>query len=112
MPTTRRRLTKFVREVRQVYSDGEYLLYLVPRRPWRDHMEFDRAICEAGLKDFLRPVMASDYPNPARRRPPCLAGVPFPEIPARINTLRIREIAAGVRAREFLTVVFPNAEAN
>src|SRR5262245_23813137 len=51
-----------------VWIEGERFLVLVPKADWRsarfDHTEFDRAVCAAGLKGFVRPTTPSDNPNP------------------------------------------------
>jgi hypothetical protein len=104
----RRRLHKLIREVRQVYEDGEFLPYLIPRRAWRDHMDFDRAVCATGLKDYVRPIMPSDHPNPARAR----SSGPVPQMPPGTNALRIRELARGIRTRLSCTISFPKAGVN
>jgi hypothetical protein len=35
---------------------------IVPLREWADHMDFDRLVCERGVKRFVRPAMPSDFP--------------------------------------------------
>jgi hypothetical protein len=34
-----------------------------PLRAWDSHLDFDRAVCDAGVKSFIRPVMKSDVPE-------------------------------------------------
>jgi hypothetical protein len=36
---------------------------LEPLQEISDHMEFDRSVCAAGIKAFMRKTMLSDYPN-------------------------------------------------
>jgi len=71
-------------------------------KKWSDHTEFDRRICASGLKQFLRPVMESDWHfDPARALP---NGAPPPEGRDIDNAIRaghvlVVEEVEGVRVR-------------
>jgi hypothetical protein len=49
-----------------VFYAGEPVPFLRPLDRFEDHIEFDRAVCESGIKRFIRAVMPSDQPNPER----------------------------------------------
>lgn len=42
---------------------GHEVVLVHPLRDYDSHMEFDRAVCAAGLKTFIRASMESDYPG-------------------------------------------------
>jgi hypothetical protein len=94
-----------------VLIDGVRLAVLIPKSDWRgdrfDHMSFDRAVCAAGLKAFVRPVTPSDQPNPLHR-------VSGPLIPlgTRFTTdwLRVTKLASGVRLRQEVTIIWNNGK--
>jgi hypothetical protein len=45
-------------------SVGRARVHVVePLRPYEDNMDFDREVCKAGLKRFVRRPMESDYPG-------------------------------------------------
>jgi hypothetical protein len=95
-----------------VLIDGERLFVLMPKGDWRsgrfDHMEFDQAVCAAGLKAFVRPVMPSDQPNPLRRVSGPL--IPLDDMRIKAGWLRVTELSPGVRMREEVTIAWNNGE--
>jgi hypothetical protein len=67
--------------------EGERLIVVEPTGSWPDHTRFDSAICEAGLKMFVRPAMPSDGRVPADA------------------WVAVQELARGVRVRRPLSIV-------
>jgi hypothetical protein len=62
--------------------DGARLPLVLPLADITDHSEFDRQVCGAGLKRFVRPFQASDHP----------VGLPGAHI-------LVQELAPGIRRR-------------
>jgi hypothetical protein len=60
--------------------DGEPLPLVEPLRPYDDHTDFDRAVCKAGIKAFVRRTMESDQPGHGTPLDP-LTHLPDPTIP-------------------------------
>ncbi len=76
--------------------DGVEVPIVLPLAEWDDPGEFDRAVCAAGLKTFLRPLTAADQPDPSRR----IRGGPGDELPRFAGThILVRELAPGIRTR-------------
>jgi hypothetical protein len=80
-----------------------------PIGPCEDQMEFDRAVCAAGLKRFIRRPMASDYPreghaiNPRTgRRDPT---IPVPDVDLG-DWLIVLELAEGVRCKPSIRIAW------
>jgi hypothetical protein len=72
--------------------EGERVPVVLPLEDLEDHTEFDRQICAAGLKRFLRPLAPSDQPDPA--------GVYGPEAPRFTGShILVHELTEGVRGR-------------
>lgn len=69
---------------------GASLPVVEPRGPIADHMAFDRAVCAAGLKLFIRPATAGDWPEADREIDPALG---------RYTHVVVREMSEGVRVR-------------
>src|SRR4051812_19498776 len=78
-------------------SSGAYgrVPIVVPRGDVADHMQFDRAVCAAGLKKFLRPVTPSDQPDPAR----ALRGGETPPPQFLGSHVLVEELSPGLRTR-------------
>jgi hypothetical protein len=81
--------------------------YLRPIREFADHTEFDRIICGAGVKIFVRPAMASDRPgsgtpiNPKTREPD--PSISVPDIPFGPEILVI-QLKTGIRIRRSVSM--------
>jgi hypothetical protein len=78
----------------------EVLLFLVPTRDFDAHEDFDRVVCRAGIKRFVRATMESDHPAPGTLLDCGLAvfGSPFGEY------VVIRELSDGVRSRRGIEI--------
>lgn len=59
-----------------------------PLRAWDHHMDFDREICAAGVKSFIRPIMESDQPE-------CL----MPTLGDDVDYVLVYRIASDMRVR-------------
>src|SRR4051812_8356565 len=59
------------------------------------HMEFDREVCAAGIKDFVRPMLFSDQPRPDF----AISGELPPDFRLESTHVRVREAAPGIRMR-------------
>ncbi|MGP0069671.1 MAG: hypothetical protein ACLQGP_39475, partial [Isosphaeraceae bacterium] len=73
----------------------ERLIVIEPKGEWPDHMKLDSAVCAAGLKRFVRPVLASD-----------LGGVEA----FGADHMAVMEVTKGVRARRPLMVTWNESE--
>jgi hypothetical protein len=82
--------------------EGGYVPMLRPKRRHAVHEDFDRMICAAGIKKFVRPAMDSDRPgrgtafNPQTGKPDPM--VPVPEVIVGSHMLVI-ELEEGLRIR-------------
>jgi hypothetical protein len=82
--------------------EGEKYPVVEPLRRYEDHAEFDRALCQAGVKAFVRRTMDSDQPGPG---PPINpeTGEPNPSIPppnVRFPShVLVQEAGEGIRLR-------------
>ncbi len=78
-------LDSVCRKVAVMEVDGEQVTWIEPLRKYDDCMEFDRAVCAAGLKRYARRGMPSDVPD----RP----DLKIPEM------LIVEEIKPGIRGK-------------
>jgi hypothetical protein len=91
-----------------VLIEGRRVLVCRPRActisPDFDHSAFDRAICPAGVRQFIRPVTPSDQPDAELQLP----GSPALPTGLRFETpwVLVTEVAAGVRQRVGVTLYF------
>jgi hypothetical protein len=76
------------------FDDGA-LLVIVPVGAHDDHSEFDRAICRAGVREFVRRTMPSDRPGIGIPLDP---SVPVPDVDLG-DFVVVREMTEGVRTR-------------
>jgi hypothetical protein len=74
--------------------DGPALL-VSPHEPPQDSSGFDRAICAAGIKRFVRRCVASDKPGIGK---PLIPSTPIPNIPLP-EFLFVEEVTRGVRVK-------------
>jgi hypothetical protein len=75
--------------------DGEQLLIVLrPHDAMIDQMDFDRQICAAGLKSFIRPILIAENLGPGK---PDLRG----------GYMKVTEITPGVRTRLETCCVWP-----
>jgi hypothetical protein len=87
--------------------DGEWIPVIEPLRAYDDHMEFDRAICAAGVKRFMRRTMPSDQPgygtplNPQTMEPDPTIPVPDFQLD---EFLVVWELSRDIRARRGVTI--------
>jgi hypothetical protein len=87
-----------------VQSGGEILLVIEPARPFDDHMEFDRVICAAGVKAFVRRTMESDQPGSGTPLDP---SVPVPDYRFPEH-LVVREATPGMRHKSGIELEGPS----
>src|SRR5262245_26419418 len=71
-----------------VFVGEEALPLLAPLKRWPDHVEFDRRVCERGVKEFVRESMVSDFPASMRA-----------ETMESCCLVRVVEVRPGVRVR-------------
>jgi len=89
-----------------VTVEGRPVPVVLPRADYTgddfDYMEFDRAICEAGVREFVRPVSPGDQPNPSKQ----ISGPPLPA-DCRLSCpwILVRELHPGVRARLEMDII-------
>lgn len=74
-------------------ENGEVIPRLIPRREYDDHMDFDREVCAAGVTDFLRPAMPSDFPSAMASESPHVPRDSHVRVRGR-SRLRVREFIA------------------
>jgi hypothetical protein len=75
--------------------DGENLLVIRPKRSHAEHEDFDRVICRAGLKRFVRRPMDSDRPGHGTPIDPAM---PVPDVDFG-DYVVVEEVTRGVRLR-------------
>jgi hypothetical protein len=86
-------------------APGDLVLAVEPREPRGDHMEFDSAICMAGVKRYLRPIMRSDQPGAPGYTPVDMKtfkpdpSIPVPDARLAGNFVLVVEQIPGVRWR-------------
>src|SRR5262245_59502185 len=77
---------------------GGPVLLIFPRAEWtepdRPHEDFDRAVCLAGVKEFIRPRLPSDTCG-------------LPDVGVLGQWMFVREIRPGVRLRTDVTLALP-----
>jgi hypothetical protein len=87
--------------------DGEALPLIHPLGLWLDITDFDRQVCAARLKVFIRPVAPSDLPDPDRivRGDPAIVEAMKKDWSPDKYVL-VREAAPGIRSRLGISVAF------
>ena len=91
---------------------GETLLIINPNQSCMDHMDFDRAICQAGIKQFVRRRLLSDRPgqgtaiNPRTGKPDPTISVPDVDFGTHVV---VRELANGIRTRYSIGLVISDS---
>jgi hypothetical protein len=81
-----------------------------PLAPCEDNMDFDRAVCAAGVKRFVRRSMPSDAPGSGRPLDPT---IPVPQVNPG-DWLIVLEIQEGLRVKQTIRVAWlkdPHEEA-
>jgi hypothetical protein len=91
-------LNKLCKFASFIMHEGEHIFRVVPLDGTPDNfMNFDRAVCEAGLKEFIRPPMLSDT-LPDATIMDTNEPAPQLEVPEGCSIL-VMEIQPGVRVR-------------
>lgn len=93
-------LGRLARFVGLIDCDGEPIALIEPLSPIADQMDFDRRVCLAGLKSYIRPRAADDWPE----------GLPDPGPPRQPHVI-VREVTPGFRVRHPATF-YPFHEVN
>jgi hypothetical protein len=92
------RFLRFIvmKQIEPLVVDGEMLPLYEPLKQPERHEDFDRAMCQAGLKKFIRPEMPSDYPIAEEAKKVLQADV--------VACVLVVQLAPGVRARRGINV--------
>ncbi len=92
-----------------VEMDGRLILTIRPKADCStadfDQMEFDRTVCAAGLKRFIRPCMPSDQPDPTQQisGPPMAGNMGF-----EAGWVLVEEQSPGIRFRRGVDLFHPD----
>jgi hypothetical protein len=107
-------LTTIAKLTQVVIDNGKCIPLLVPLAEVADHSEFDGAVCECGVRDFVRPGMPSDIPGaPGGKilefwsRDPSITPDNVATVLPPPRYVRVIEEAPGRRRREFGQIKFP-----